>query len=94
MPTAFTDDADFSGMNGLGGLSISGVLHKAFIEVNEEGTEAAAATAIGGQAGSAYPGQNPPQRIVFDADHPFIFLIQHKTTNAILFMGAVTDTSK
>jgi serpin B len=92
MSTAFTGDADFSGMNGFGQLSISSVLHKAFIEVNEEGTEAAAATAIV-MVTSAYPGQNISQRIVFDADHPFIFLIQHKTTGTILFIGTVTDPS-
>jgi serine protease inhibitor len=93
MPTAFTGDADFSGMNGFGQLCISGVLHKAFIKVNEEGTEAAAATAVI-MVTSAYPGQNTSQRIVFDADHPFIFLIQHKTTGTILFMGEITDPSK
>ena len=92
MPTAFTGDADFSGMNGFGQLCISSVLHKAFIEVNEKGTEAAAATAVI-MVTSAYPGQNLTQRIVFDADHPFIFLIQHKTTDTILFMGEVTDPS-
>jgi serpin B len=92
MPTAFTGDADFSGMNGFGNLCISSVLHKAFIEVNEKGTEAAAATAVI-MVTSAYPGQNLTQRIVFDADHPFVFLIQHKTTGTILFIGEVTDPS-
>jgi len=92
MPTAFTADADFSGINGFGQLCISSVLHKAFIEVNEKGTEAAAATAVV-MVTSAYPGQNVTQRIVFNADHPFIFLIQHKTTGTILFMGEVTDPS-
>jgi serpin B len=92
MSTAFTADADFSGINGFGQLCISSVLHKAFIEVNEKGTEAAAATAVV-MVTSAYPGQNVTQRIVFNADHPFIFLIQHKTTGTILFMGEVTDPS-
>jgi len=92
MPTAFTGDADFSGMNGFGQLCISKVLHKAFIEVNEKGTEAAAATAVI-MVTSAYPGQNVTPRIVFDADHPFIFLIQQKITSTILFMGEVTDPS-
>jgi serpin B len=91
MPTAFTGDADFSGINGFGGLCISSVLHKAFIEVNEKGTEAAAATAV--TMVTSAPGPNLSQRIVFDADHPFIFLIQHKTTGTILFMGTVTDPS-
>jgi serpin B len=78
-------------MNGFGQLCISNVLHKAFIETNEEGTEAAAATAVTIFATSLNP--NSTQRIVFNADHPFIFLIQHKTTGTILFMGKVTDPS-
>jgi len=92
MPTAFTAAADFSGMNGFGELFISQVLHKAFIEVNEEGTEAAAATAVI-MFKASMEDQNLTQRIVFDADHPFMFLIQHKTTGSILFMGTVTDPS-
>jgi serpin B len=92
MPTAFTTDADFSGINGFGQLNIDSVLHKAFIKVNEEGTEAAAATAVI-MVTSAYPGENTTHRIVFDADHPFMFLIQQKTTDTILFMGTVTDPS-
>lgn len=90
MPTAFTIDADFSGMNGFKEIFISNVLHKAFIEVNEEGTEAAAATAIT-MITSIDGDQNYSQRIVFDANHPFIFLIQHKITDTILFMGTVTN---
>uniref|UniRef100_A0A8C6RIL0 Serpin B6 n=1 Tax=Nannospalax galili TaxID=1026970 RepID=A0A8C6RIL0_NANGA len=70
--------ADFSGISSKEGLSLSKVVHKAFVEVNEEGTEAAAATAatVMFKRTSTY----------FCADHPFLFLIQHKT-NGILFCG-------
>ena len=83
---AFSSNADFSGMNGYGGLFIEKVLHKAFVEVNEEGSEAAAATTVH-VLETAMPG---PIK-VFDADHPFIFLIQHKETDTILFMGSVEN---
>ena len=59
------------------------------IEVNEEGTEAAAATAIH----SAGRGMSPPKICSFRADHPFIFLIKEKLTGNILFMGRITDPS-
>ena len=79
--------ADFSGMDGTNDLFISKVLHKAFIEVNEEGTEAAAATAIIiGTTAILEP-------TTFIANHPFIFLIQQKETGAVLFMGKVMDPS-
>ena len=86
MDLAFSFNADFSGMNGFGGLFIGKVLHKTFIEVNEEGTEAAAATTVH-MFETAMPGQSK----VFDADHPFMYLIQHKETGTILFMGKVVD---
>lgn len=86
MDIAFSFDADFSGMNGYGGLFIEKVLHKAFIEVTEEGTEAAAATTVH-MLETAMPGE--PE--VFDADHPFLYLIKHKETGTILFMGKVVD---
>lgn len=74
--------ADFSGMDGTRKLFISHVIHKAFVEVNEEGTEAAGATAVAvGRAGPA----------PFRADHPFLFLIRHEKTGAILFMGRVVN---
>jgi serpin B len=77
--------ADFSGMDGTKNLFISSAIHQAFVEVNEKGTEAAAATSV--QVGlTAIPE-------IFRADHPFVFLIQHKETGAILFMGRVTDPS-
>jgi serine protease inhibitor len=83
---AFSDFADFTGINKEGGLAISRVKHKTFIEVNEEGTEAAAVTSVVVGVTSAGPGTN-----VFAIDHPFLFVIKEKYTNAILFMGTVTD---
>ena len=85
MPTAFSISADFSGMNGGRGIWIDKVIHQAFVEVNEEGTEAAAATAVIMKV-AAHP--------VFRADHPFIFIIQQRDTGNILFLGRVIDPSK
>jgi serpin B len=86
MPTAFTGSADFSGMDGTKSLYIGDVIHQAFVEVNEEGTEAAAATAVIIMKSSA-PLEEPVP--VFRADHPFIFIIQDDETGLILFMGRV-----
>ncbi|CDQ88256.1 unnamed protein product, partial [Oncorhynchus mykiss] len=72
--------ADLSGMNGKGGLFLSTVAHKAFVEVNEEGTEAAAATA-GMIAFCMFREEH------FTADHPFLFFIRHNKTKSILFLG-------
>jgi serpin B len=83
MPLAFSDQADFSGMTGTRDLFIGAVVHKAFVEVNEEGTEAAAATAVIMKRMSM-----PPQ---FIADHPFLFLIRENSTGTILFIGRMTD---
>ncbi|MFA4849846.1 MAG: serpin family protein [Methanoregula sp.] len=89
MPTAFTPGAaDFSGMDGTKNLFISEVIHKAFIDVNEEGTEAAAATGVVMTERAIAPGGSLP---VFRADHPFVFLIQDKETGTILFIGRVAD---
>ncbi|MBW2264202.1 MAG: serpin family protein, partial [Deltaproteobacteria bacterium] len=87
MPTAFSDAADFSGINGSKDLSISAVIHKAFVEVNEEGTEAAAATAVVMSTTSV------KMPVFFRADHPFLFLIRDTATGAILFMGRMADPS-
>jgi serpin B len=76
------DDADFSGMSGTRDLYISRVLHKAFVDVNEKGTEAAAATAVVMRRRG-----RPPPRPVFRADHPFVFLIRDRTTGSVLFLG-------
>ena len=86
MTYAFTGNADFSGMDGKKDLSIGAVLHKAFVDVNEEGTEAAAATAVVVRMTAA-----PAQPIVFCADHPFLFLIRDNRTGSILFMGRLTN---
>ncbi|MFH2052975.1 MAG: serpin family protein [bacterium] len=90
MPTAFTGRADFSGMNGEGGLFISKVVHKSFVKVDEQGTEAAAATAVVMKRTSIEPMGEP---VLFQADHPFLFMIKHRTTGAVLFMGKVADPS-
>ena len=68
-------------------LYITKVLHKAFVEVNEEGTEAAAATAV------IMPRKNGSSRRppVFRVDHPFVFVIRHNKTGAVLFIGRVTN---
>jgi serpin B len=91
MPTAFSNAADFSGMDGTRSLSISDVIHKAFVDVNEEGTEAAAATAVVMAPGAAMNHYEPPPIPVFRADHPFIFLIQDTETGNILFIGRVVN---
>lgn len=81
-------EADFSGMDGTNNLYISDVLHKAYIDVYEEGTEAAAATVVMMQTLSA------PMYVTFRADHPFIFIIQEKETGNILFMGKVNNPTQ
>jgi serpin B len=82
--------ADFSGMCGSRKeLFIAAVLHKAFVDVNEEGTEAAAATAVITEKKEA--AKEPPPPPVFRADHPFVFLIRDRRTDGILFVGRVTD---
>ena len=88
MPAAFTDKADFSGMASKGGLSISEVVHKAFVDVSEQGTEAAAATGIAVHA-LAMRKTEPP--IVFRADHPFLFLVRDTQTGTVLFIGRVLN---
>lgn len=89
MPTAFTGNADFSGMDGTRDLLISDVIHQAFVDINEEGTEAAAATVVVMKLAAAPA--NPEPVPVFRADHPFIFLIQDDETGSILFMGRVVN---
>jgi len=88
MPQAFGDDANFSGMTGNRDFAISAVIHKAYIDVNEEGTEAAAATGVTMRAAVARAPQPP---VIFRADHPFVFLIRDNHSGGILFMGRVAD---
>ena len=89
MPTAFTDAADFSGMTTEQALQISAVVHQANITVDEEGTEAAAATAVVMVPTSA-PVDEPIEMIV---DRPFVFALRDTATGAVLFMGRVGDPS-
>ncbi len=92
MPDAFSPmQADFSGMTTEQPLYIGFVLHKGFVAVDEKGTEAAAATAVGMRLGAAPAPENP---IPFTADHPFLFLIRHRKTGALLFVGRVLDPTK
>lgn len=86
MEDAFSHQADFSGINGFQDLFISAALHKAFISVNEEGTEAAAASTVVMTMKSV-----PFPAVIFRADHPFIFLIRERSTGSILFLGRFTD---
>ncbi len=86
MPVAFSSDADFSGMNGSRNLSITDVVHKAFVSVDEAGTEAAAATAV-------IVGETsiPMEPVNVNIDRPFIFMIRDIETGSLLFMGRVLN---
>ncbi len=99
MPSAFDPaTADLSGIDGIlptaanrdEGLFIQHAIHRAIIEVDEEGTEAAATTVMITTEKGERPSERPPE---FRADHPFLFLIQHEPTGAILFLGRVADPS-
>ena len=83
MPDAFSLAADFSGITGRRDLKIDDVIHKAFISVDEAGTEAAAATGVSIVLSSIQP--------VLRVDRPFIFLIRDAPTGTILFLGRVVD---
>ena len=84
MRKAFTEAADFSGIDGTEQLSISSVVHKAFVEITEEGTEAAASTAVAIGVTSV---RNPAPIPEFIADHPFLYLIRDIESGSILFLG-------
>jgi serpin B len=84
MPRAFTSSmADFSGMDGTDRLFLQAAVHKAFVQVNEVGTEAAAATAV------AAADESEPQS--FRADHPFLFLIRDNRSGSVLFLGRLVE---
>jgi len=89
MPQPFSDNADFRGMSSKKDLKISDVFHKAFVEVNEEGTEASAATAVVIQMKSILGSEK-----IFKANRPFIFLIREKSTGIVLFLGRMADPTK
>jgi len=100
MPLAFTRyQADFSGINGHEppdeeSLFLSGVFHKAFVEVQEKGTEAAAASASAIEVSAALRPSKPPPVPIFRADHPFLFAIRERKSGAILFLGCITDPTR
>jgi serpin B len=86
MPIAFTGGADFSGMTGSRDLAISDVIHQAFVDVDESGTEAAAATAVVMRLTAT-----PEMPITVKVDRPFIFLIRDLKTDAVIFIGRVIN---
>ncbi|MBU0469029.1 MAG: serpin family protein [Candidatus Omnitrophica bacterium] len=89
MPDAFSSNSDFSGIDGTDLLYISKIIHKAFVDVDEKGTEAAAATAVVmtlRSMAAATP--------IFLADHPFMFLIKESKTGSILFLGRLVNPLK
>lgn len=87
MKDAFTSAADFTGITAEQQFQIGEVIHKAFVDVNETGTEAAAATAVVGLTSAPPPKPKP----VFRADHPFLFMIRDNRSGSVLFMGRVMD---
>jgi serpin B len=92
MPLAFSDRADFSGLTlSPEELKISEVIHKSFVDVNEEGTEAAAATGTRVRAGARARPRPVP---VFRADHPFVYLIRDTRNGSVLFLGRLADPTK
>lgn len=91
MALPFTSRADFSALCASDALFISSVVHKAFVDVNEEGTEAAAATGVLMQTTAM---RQPVPPVVFRADHPFLFVIRDNRSGAALFVGRVVNPGK
>jgi len=85
MPTTFTEDADLTSI--AKDLYISSIIHQTYIEVDEKGTEAAAATGITLSTSAAAPGNG----IIFNANHPFVYIIQENNTGEILFIGKMDN---
>jgi serpin B len=89
MKKAFTPAADFSGLNGgKEELYLGFVVHKAFVDVNEEGTEAAAATGVGVKTLAVRV------KPTFRADHPFVYVIRNTKTGSVLFVGRMADPTR
>ena len=89
MKVAF-ENADFSGIRKTGGLFISNVIHKAFLDVNEEGTEAAASTVVAVSRGiEIQPKKQKPFKFV--VDRPFLCIMRDNSTGTILFMGSFAN---
>lgn len=91
MKDAFGETADFSGMAVHEKLFISAAVHKAFVEVNEEGTEAAAATGVRMELMAS---ESDSKAFVFKADRPFIFMIRDRQTGSLIFAGRMTNPAK
>jgi serpin B len=91
MPLAFSKAADFSGIDGQKDLYIYKVVHKAYIDVTESGTTAAAATGVGIKVWVTISGPPP---VDFTVDHPFIFMIVENVTNTVLFVGRINDPTQ
>jgi serpin B len=90
MASAFDQSkADFSAMTGAADLYLSALIHKGVVDVNEEGTEAAAASAV--IAGARSASNEPP---IFRADHPFVYLIRDNRSGMVLFLGRVVDPTR
>jgi serpin B len=90
MPLAFGNGADFSGLSEAGEeLYLSKVLHRALMQVDEQGTVAVAATAVVGRSKMAAARRLRP--VVVRADHPFLFLIRDRNSGSVLFLGRVCD---
>lgn len=89
MSSMFGSSADLTGINKIDDIYVSRVLHKTFVEVNEEGTEAAAVTAVEIAEKAVFDGPE-----IFRADKPFIFVIKEKDTNTLMFMGILNNPQK
>jgi serpin B len=88
---AFTDGADFSGITGQARLLIDAIMHKAYVEVDEHGTEAAAATGMVFRPTAAFPAVN---QVTMTVDRPFLFAIIHVATGLPLFLGQASHPAQ